>query len=296
MKLTAITDEISQNFEHALDVLLEYGIRHAELRGLWGTNIADLSPEQAQRAKNALEERGMSVVCLSTPFYKCDLALNSENEGEKAGPMHLAQPRTFEQQKDILRRCADLAELFGTKYLRVFTFWRKAVLTPEIEAQIVEAFQEPLAFAKERGLTLLLENEYSCYIGTGEEAARIVQTINHPNLKIVWDPGNAFCADEVPYPNGYNAIKPYFVHMHIKDANMVVNEEKGRHPKFCVIGEGELDYVGHLAALREDGYEGFLSLETHYIPPTGRGENGKGTSEDGSRACIESLQKLLATA
>lgn len=294
MQLAAITDEISQDFEHSLDVLLEYDVRHAELRGLWGTNIADLSAEQVARAQRALRERGMSTVCLATPFYKCDLAINAANEGEKAGRMHLAQPRTFAEQMSILRRCADLADAFNTSFIRVFTFWRKAVLTPEIEAQIVEAFQEPLEFAKERGLTLLLENEHACYIGTGAEAARIAQAINHPNLKVVWDPGNALCADELPFPDGYHAVKPYIAHIHIKDANWAESEEKGRYPKWCVVGEGEIDYVGHLTALRNDGYSGYLSLETHYVPETGSGESGKGTPEDGSRPCLAALRKLLA--
>ena len=43
MKLSVITDEISQDFEHALDVMAEYGVTGAELRGLWSVNIADLS-------------------------------------------------------------------------------------------------------------------------------------------------------------------------------------------------------------------------------------------------------------
>src|SRR5215471_10482614 len=102
MRLAAITDEISQDFEHALDVMLEYGVTAAELRGLWGTNIADLSNDQVARARQALQDRGMNVVCLATPIYKCDLTSNVPNPGEAAGPMHLATPRGLEQQMAML--------------------------------------------------------------------------------------------------------------------------------------------------------------------------------------------------
>jgi sugar phosphate isomerase/epimerase len=292
MQLAAITDEISQDFEHALDVMLEYDAHHAELRGLWSTNIADLSAEQAQRAKAALKERGMQAICLATPFYKCDLAPQAVNEGEKAGRMHLATPRGMKEQMQMLQRCAELADLFETPYLRVFTFWRKEPLTQQIEDSIVAAFQEPLEFAAQRGITLLLENEHACFIGTGAEAARIAARIDSPNLRLVWDPGNALCADELPFPDGYEAAKPWLTHIHIKDAKWV-ETPKGRMPKWCVVGEGEIDYVGHLAALKRDGYAGFLSLETHYIPETGTGENGKGTPEDGSRPCLAALRRLL---
>src|SRR5947199_9378531 len=114
MQLAAITDEISQDFEHALDVLVEYGAEGAELRGLWGVNIADLTDEQAARAKDALTERGLRVAALSTPFFKCDFDMEAVNEGEAAGRMHLATPRGLPQQMEMLQRCIDLAHLFDT--------------------------------------------------------------------------------------------------------------------------------------------------------------------------------------
>jgi sugar phosphate isomerase/epimerase len=294
MQLAAITDEISQDFEHALDVLLEYGATGAELRGLWGTNIADLSDAQAARARTALHDRGLRAVCLATPFYKCDLTYDTPNEGEAVGRMHLATPRGLEQQMEMLRRCIRLAHALDTTLLRVFTFWRKEALTPELEARIVAAFDEPLALAAKEGVTLVLENEHSCYIGTGAEAARIASEIDSPHLKLVWDPGNAFSAGEVPFPFGYEEVRPWMVHMHVKDGYIVNTPDHGPQPQWCVVGEGEIDYVGHFAALRRDGYTGYVSLETHYIPKTGSGEGGKGQPEDGSRPCLAALRTFLA--
>jgi sugar phosphate isomerase/epimerase len=294
MRLAAITDEISQDFDHALDVLQEYGATGAELRGLWGTNIADLTDEQAATAKTALQARGMTAVCLATPFYKCDLEFGAENPGEEAGRMHLAQPRGLEQQMAMLERCIALAHHFETPLIRIFAFWRKQVLTPELEARIVETLAEPVALAAKHGITLVLENEHACLIGTGAEAARIASAVNSPNLRIAWDPGNAFNAGEIPFPDGYEACKPYIAHIHVKDARMVQTEQHGIQPQWCVVGEGEVGYEAHFAALKRDGYAGWVSLETHYVPPTGTGESGKGTPEDGSRLCLAALNSLLA--
>ena len=290
MQLAVITDEISQDLEHALDVMAEYGVRGAELRGLWGTNIADLSEEQTDRAISALKSRGMEVVGLATPFYKCDLKSESATE---AGPLHLAKPTDLSGQMEILRRCMRLAEKFGTRNLRVFTFWKREALTPEIEKQIVEAFAEPVALAEREGFTLLLENEHACFIGTGVEAGRLAQKIDSPAFRVVWDPGNAFHAGENPFPDGYDAVKEFVTHLHLKDAKMVETEHHGRQPKFCVIGEGEIDYVGQFAALRKANYAGWLSLETHFVPTVGSGERGQGTPEDGSRLCLEVLTKMV---
>ena len=40
-------------------------------------------------------------------------------------------------------------------------------------------------------------------------------------------------------------------------------------------------------ALRRDGYIGWISLETHYIP-------AGGTPEEGSRACLAALRELIS--
>ncbi|HLH78824.1 MAG TPA: sugar phosphate isomerase/epimerase family protein [Chthonomonas sp.] len=291
MHLSAITDEISQDFEHALDVLLEYGAEGAELRGLWNVNIADLSDEQAQKAQKALQARGLKVAALATPFFKCDI--EPAAEAEAAGPLHLAPPRDLAQQMQILERCARLAHLFETPYLRVFTFWKRGPYTAEVEDRIVNAFEQPLELAQREGLTLVLENEHACYVGTGAEAAHLAARIDHPHFRVCWDPGNAFAAGERPYPDGYEAVRPWIAHMHVKDARMISTEHHGLQPRWCVMGQGEIDYAGQFAALRRDGYQGFVSLETHFVPETGTGPDGKGTHEDGSRACLEYLRRYF---
>ena len=277
MKLSVITDEISMDFEHALDIMQEYGCEGAELRSLWGTNIVDLSDDQIERAKRALDARGMAVSCIASPLFKCDL---DETGGSAAGRTHQAQERGLGQQMDVLERCIHLCGVFDTPFIRIFAFWRRGDLADNIEKEIIRIFEEPAARAEKANVVLGLENEHSCYLGTGGEIARVIEAVNSPGLRAVWDPGNAFCAGEVPYPDGYEAVKDYIVHVHIKDAV----REDGKH-KFVCIGDGELDYDGQLRALVADGYDGYLSLETHYKPG--------GVSEDGSRQCLASLKEML---
>ncbi len=280
MKLAAITDEISQDFERALDVLVEHGAAGAELRGLWGVNIGDLSTEQTNRARLALHQRGLKVCALASPFFKCDLDFGGES-GIR-GPLHLARPRGLNEQLDLLQRCCDLAHLFECRFIRVFAFWRKSDLTDELLGRIVQAFQEPLQIAARHGITLLLENEHSCNFGTGVEVAKAAKAINSPHLKVVWDPGNAFAAGERPYPDGYEAARPYIAHIHIKDG---IRSPDGK-VKWCVVGEGKIDYEGQFAALKADGYDGYISLESHYRMPDG-------SSEPASRACLTALQRFI---
>ena len=42
MKIGVITDGISRDFEHALEVMSEFGLQYAELQFLWDKMVADL--------------------------------------------------------------------------------------------------------------------------------------------------------------------------------------------------------------------------------------------------------------
>jgi sugar phosphate isomerase/epimerase len=278
MELAVITDEIDTDLDRALDVMAEYGIRNAELRTIWGTNIADAPDEVIERAAHSLREHGARAIGLASPFYKCDLPMLTEDALSGIGSLHDARERTFEEQLALLRRCVEIAGVLETNVIRTFTFWRKGMYTSEIEEAIVRAYDAPARIAEESGMTLVVENEHACYTGTGAQTARVLSEIASPNVRAVWDPGNAQRSGETSFPDGYAAIQPFIAHVHVKDV--------ARDGEWTVVGEGVIDWLGQLQALRRDGYSGYLSLETHYA--------GHGTKEASTRACLVGLQRLLA--
>lgn len=278
-----ITDEITQDFERALDVMLEYGVLDAELRGLWGANVMDLTLEQQKRAWTALRERGMRVCGIASPLYKCALS-DDAAEGE-SGPLHLAVERGKDEQLGLLERAIELARYFDTSLIRMFAFWRRGEPTPAVMDAIVEGLRPAVRRAEEAGVVLGLENEAACFLATGEETAAVLGAIDSPALRSVWDPGNAFFSGEVPYPTGYEAVRPYVTHVHVKDAV----RGPGGAAEWVVVGEGEIDYRGQIRALIADGYSGLISLETHYKAPGG-------DTEESSRRCLEGMLRLLKEA
>jgi len=278
--LAAITDEISQDFERALDLSVQWGLPKAEIRAMWGKNVAELSRQELQRARKALDARGIQACAVASPFYKCDL---TGELGPAAGRLHQASQRALAEQTEVLRRCIDAAHLFGTPLIRVFAFWRRGEMTPEVVDRIAELYQEPLEIAKDAGVVLCLENEHDCFMSTGVETAQFVARMAPLGMRALWDPGNAFCAGERSYPDGYQALKPYISHIHLKDAV----RENGKI-RFVPIGDGEVDYAGQLRALAADGYSGVLSIETHFAPD--------GDTEAGTKMALDGLRRLLADA
>ena len=114
------------------------------------------------------------------------------------------------------------------------------------------------------------------------EPVRLAQ-LDHPNLKIVWDPANAFVAGENSFPAGYAKLpRRRIAHVHAKDC--VVENHK---PEWGPLGTRAIDWKGQIAALLADVYKGYLSLETHWPGPGGN-------KLEGSRICGWNLKGLAS--
>lgn len=237
----------------------EFGVQYAELRSLWGRNILDMEEKELEKARRMLDEAGIKTACIASPLFKCHLF----QEEKALGDLHLARERSLDEQWETLRRSLQLAHLFNAPIVRTFSFWRVCEPGEEIFRRIAPYLREAAEETHREGIILALENEHSCFAGSGEETALLLSFVRSPHLKVIWDPGNAFFAGEVPYPDGYEKIKEYIVHVHIKDARF--NKER-KEPEWALIGEGEIDFPAQLKSLIEDGFKGVISLETHISP------------------------------
>src|SRR5919106_4800160 len=218
--IAAITDEFSPtDLEAALDGMGAVGMTGAELRVIGGKNTIELTDDEIDRVRKTIEGRGMRIISLASPLLKCVLP-DSPPLDTRVQHDVFGSPYTFEDQPRLTRRALDIAERVGAKIVRVFSYWRTE--EPERCFEAVGAALHDLAeAASKRGLIIGLENEHACNVGTGDEAARVLATIDHPALKLVWDPANASLLGETPYPDGYRRIPPArIVHVHAKDCHV----------------------------------------------------------------------------
>ncbi len=89
MQLSYLPDEMIDDFERGLQLGAEWGLRHVEVRLVDGVNVLDLSDEQVQRTAQLIEQYGMRVSGLATPFFKCQLP---GTEDADAGPLAWRSP------------------------------------------------------------------------------------------------------------------------------------------------------------------------------------------------------------
>jgi sugar phosphate isomerase/epimerase len=279
--LAAITDEFAPDLEAALAGMAEVGMTGAELRLISGRNMIDLDDREIDRVREAVLAKGMQVISLASPLLKCVLPdsppLDTRIEHDVFG-----SPLTYADQPRLTKRAFEIAERVGAPIIRVFSYWR----TVEPEAcfpAVAAALQELGDEASKRGLTIALENEQACNAGTGAEAAQVLSMVDHPAVKALWDPANASILGETPFPDGYLQLpRERIVHVHAKDCRVADHK-----PTWGAVGEMDVDWQGQIAALRRDGYRGWISLETHWQGP-------KGDKFEASVICGRNLRRLVS--
>ena len=189
-----------------------------------------------------------------------------------------ASSHTWADQNALTDRAFEIALRTGAKIVRVFSFWR-VVQPREVFERVVDALQDLSDKANQHGLVIALENEQACNVATAQETACVLAAVDHSNLQVVWDPANSYISGERAFPSGYQVLEAgRIAHVHVKDCKL------HKHiPSWHPLGEGDIDWEGQLRALAEDGYKGYLHLETYWPGPDG-------DKLEGSRICGERLR------
>jgi sugar phosphate isomerase/epimerase len=267
MRLSIVTDEISQDLERALLVCRDLGVHTIELRGVYGKNIVAHDADSITHIHSLIQHGGFRVCSIASPFLKCPL-------WEKAGS------EEEEQEWRFLHRSFELAYLFDAPLVRTFSFMRVPDPTT-VRQTVLDVIGEAVQRTEAAGLKLVIENEHACNIATGEETGWLLERIKSDAFGVIWDPGNEAKVGSQAFPAGYHHVRGRVLHMHLKDV--------AADRSYVKMGDGVIDYIGQFRALVADGYNRTLSLETHYNHP-------EGGREQASRESFAAIRTMLQEA
>lgn len=176
------------------------------------------------------------------------------------------EPAERRRRVDFLRRCVDLAAELGAE---VVSLWagrapgdargdapgggERAERAWERLAAGVEAV---LDHASGSGVAVAFEPEPGMFVerpaGYDELVARLGAA--GERLGLCLDVGHLLCTGDLPVPDVVRRYGPRLAQVHLDDVRGAVHEH-------LMLGEGELDLVGTLAALIEVGYAGQAAVE-----------------------------------
>lgn len=243
----AICNEIYQDWR------LEEVFAHAARLGYAGVEIApftladsvnNLPAAERQRLRDAAARNGIAIVGLHWLLVKPEgLHLNH--------PDAAIRRRTASYFCDLVDCCADL----GGAVLVVGSPKQRAILPGVSREQAWDwtaaTLRDAVKRAEERGVTICLEPlapTETNFINTAAEAIEFVRPFGSERFKIILDV-KAMCSESKPIPQIIRESWPHFAHFHANDRNL-----KGP-------GFGDVDFGPIAAALREVGYNGWVSVE-----------------------------------
>ena len=237
---SAFADEIAPDLKTQMDVCEAQGIRCIDVRGIDGTNVSRFTVAQAREYKKQMDDRGFSVPCIGSPI----------------GKVGIDEP--FEPHLELLKHCFEIAHAFGTRRIRLFSFYPPAGGDiAEHRQEVMDRMAAMVAAAEEADIVLLHENEGRIYGDRPERIKDLFATISSPNFQGIFDPANFVVDGIAPYDEawtqGLAELTSYF---HIKD--------KVPGQAACVpAGQGHGQIPEILADAKRRGFQGYLTLEPH---------------------------------
>lgn len=241
--ISGFADEIDPQLDVQLKVVKDLGMDHICLRAADGKGIADYTVEEFQQSiLPRLNAAGVKVSSLGSPIGKIDI------DDEEAYAKQL-------QQLDTLCR---ICNLLDCKYIRMFSFWMLSKNPDDWKDEVLKKLRGFADIAAKYGVVLIHENEKDIYGDIGSRCKVILDELASPNFKAAFDFANFVqCGEDTVAC--WELLKEHVAYIHIKDAVAGKNENV-----VCGTGDGQIAKILK-TAIREDGYEGFLTLEPHLV-------------------------------
>ncbi|MBQ5316804.1 MAG: sugar phosphate isomerase/epimerase [Oscillospiraceae bacterium] len=246
--IAAFADEAASSLDGQITAMRQNDVKYLEIRGVDGENIADISVQKAKDIRRRLDDEGIAVWSIGSPFGKISMSDD------------------FDSHLDKFRRCLETVDILGAEHFRLFSFYGADSLDAVCErlAKFIEA-------AQGSGIILCHENEKGIYGDTAPKCLEIHRAL--PELRAIFDPANFVqcCQNTI---EAWDMLSPYVEYMHIKDAladGSVVPAGKGdgELPRLLSQYRGRMLTVEpHLSVF--DGFEGLekgSELHGKYVYP-----------------------------
>jgi len=249
----AICNETFEGWDHArvCRFVAELGYAGLELAPFTlAPRITDVSADRRRELRRQAEDCGLTILGLHWLLAKTEgFQVTAADEG--------VRQQTAAYLVELARCCRDLGGnilVFGSPAQRRIP---AGATRAQAMAYAADTFQRALPGIADCGVQLCLEPlspPEADFINTCAEAVALLDRVGHPNFVLHLDV-KAMATDEAPAPE---LIRRYIArtgHFHANDANR-------RGPGF-----GTTDFVPIFRALRESGYQGWVSVEVFDYSP-----------------------------
>jgi D-psicose/D-tagatose/L-ribulose 3-epimerase len=213
--------------------------------GFDGIEIPIFDPEQFDSAglRRGFKAHGLQATACSVLTRETNIIADDPAVRER-GRAHLAA---------CIRRLSEAGiPLFAGPLYAPLGYLPGRRRTGEEWGRAVECYRALGPVLEETGVTLAVEplNRFETYfLNTAEDAVRFCREVDHPNVGLLIDTFHANI-EEKNVGNAYRIAAPYLKHVH------TCENDRGTP------GSGHIEWPQVFEALRETGYDGWLTIES----------------------------------
>ncbi len=254
MYFSGIADEAGEDIQTQIRAQKALGWHHIELRNIDAVSVADLSDRVFDEVAERLSEAGLAISCFASQLCNWSRPIIKSPEIDR----------------HELERAIPRMQRVGCRYIRTMSYPNAGWPADEWREEALARLTMLARIAEDGGVCLAHEN-CNGWGGLGpEQSLRMLESVDSPALKLLWDTGNPVSHGQDPWEY-YEAVKEHVVYVHIKDGVQENGQTRYTYP-----GEGEGRVADVLRDLIERGYEGCVSIEPHLAAVV---HEGKGASE-----------------
>lgn len=255
LKITTINDEISNDLNETIKFLKLHKIKYVELRTIHRKNLVNYSLDEVKKMYELLRCNGISVSALASPLFKWYPNGVTRESLEKVDTFGFNPHLSLEEKYHYITKAITVAKAFKTQYIRIFSSLK--TLSTKYSFVADPLFEFALNEAQKEGVTLLLENEPSCFIHRMNDIKFLARRFSPRNLKIWFDIANFYKIQERIFLKDLQELKNSIGYFHLKDF-----EANGN---YVPLGEGVINYKRIISDIKVifGEKEVFLSLEAH---------------------------------
>ena len=228
IRLSVFSDEAGSSIQEQIAAMKRNGISLTELRSIDGKNVSAFTLDEAKEYQKIFEENGIAVWSIGSPLGKADIETD------------------FVEYEKKVRHVCELANIFKTDKIRMFSFWH----ANEKEEKVYAYLRRMVEIGKEYGVYMCHENEKDIFGDIADRVLKIMENVD--GLKYIYDPANFLQCDE-PADKTLDLFHAKTEYFHIKD---VIMESGALVP--AGYGDGKIKEL--LARITDDKV---LTLEPH---------------------------------
>jgi sugar phosphate isomerase/epimerase len=246
---------LNHSFAHAVTRLAAIGYRGVEVMAdvphAWP---AYMLPEQKQGLRDALAKNHLAISNVNAFMMH---AVNDPRQKYWHPSWIEPDPHYRQIRIDHTKRALTLAKELGAKCITTEPGgplegrpWRECLTL------FVEMLQPVVEHAEKEGVMLLVEPEPDLLIETADQYLEFTTKIQSPFLGLNFDIGHFYCVKDEPAPTVHK-LKDHIRHVHLED----IAATRVHH--HMIPGEGAIDFGPVLKALKDVGYDGWVTIELY---------------------------------